>query len=270
MTAFYPVFLDLRGRRAVVIGGGAVAEQKVRGLIAAGAHVTLVSPETVPALSDLARRGAIEIRRRSYRPGDLAGAWLAIAASDDRSVNEAVWAEAERVGVPLNAVDDLEHCSFIAPAIHREGDITVAVSTGGKSPALAVRLRQRIARLVRRAEARLCALLGELRPELATRAPDAGARTALWYAIVDSDVIEFVRRGDMEGARGRIEELLGPHPLSPSPFGRGGTVYLVGAGPGDPRLITAQGLEPLRSAAVGGDGRLGAPALGPPTPASPR
>src|SRR5213082_4297567 len=102
MTAFYPVFLDLRGRRAVVIGGGAVAEQKVRGLIAAGAHVTLVSPETVPALSDLARRGAIEIRRRSYRPGDLAGAWLAIAASDDRSVNEAVWAEAERVGVPLN------------------------------------------------------------------------------------------------------------------------------------------------------------------------
>src|SRR5437763_452657 len=169
MTAFYPVFLDLRGRRAVVIGGGAVAEQKVHGLIAAGAHVTLVSPETTPPLADLARRGAIEIRRRPYRPGDLAGAWLAIAASDDRAVNEAAWAEAERVGVPLNAVDDLEHCSFIAPAIHREGDITVAVSTGGKSPALAVRLRQRIARLVGRAEARLCALLGELRPALAGR-----------------------------------------------------------------------------------------------------
>ena len=268
MSALYPVFLDLRGRRAVVIGGGAVAEQKVHGLIAAGAHVTLVSPETTPPLADLARRGAIEIRRRPYRPGDLAGAWLAIAASDDRAVNEAAWAEAERVGVPLNAVDDLEHCSFIAPAIHREGDITVAVSTGGKSPALAVRLRQRIARLVGRAEARLCALLGELRPELAGRVPDARARTALWYEIVDSDVIEFVRRGDIEGARGRIEELLGPHPLSPSPFGRGGTVYLVGAGPGDPGLITAQGLELLRSAEVVVYDRLVSPALVAAAPAS--
>ena len=268
MSALYPVFLDLRGRRAVVIGGGAVAEQKVHGLIAAGAHVTLVSPETTPPLADLARRGAIEIRRRPYRPGDLAGAWLALAASDDRAVNEAAWAEAERVGVPLNAVDDLEHCSFIAPAIHREGDITVAVSTGGKSPALAVRLRQRIARLVGRAEARLCALLGELRPELAGRVPDARARTALWYEIVDSDVIEFVRRGDIEGARGRIEELLGPHPLSPSPFGRGGTVYLVGAGPGDPGLITAQGLELLRSAEVVVYDRLVSPALVAAAPAS--
>ncbi|PYO28610.1 MAG: uroporphyrinogen-III C-methyltransferase [Gemmatimonadetes bacterium] len=249
MTAFYPVFLDLRGRRAVVIGGGAAAEQKVRGLVAAGAHVTLVSPDVTPALTDLGRRGAIELRRRGYHDGDLAGAWLAIAAVN-RTVNAAVWAEAERLGVPLNAVDDLEHSSFIAPAIHREGDITVAVSTGGKSPALAVRLRQRIARLVGRAEARLCALLGELRPELAARVPDARARTALWYAIVDSDVIDFVRRGDIEGARGRIEELIGPHPLSPSPFGRGGTVSLVGAGPGDPGLITAKGLELLRSADV--------------------
>src|SRR5256714_861968 len=220
MTAFYPVFLDLRGRRAVVIGGGAVAEQKGRGLTAAGAHVTVVSPDLSPGLTDLAARGAIELRRRSYRGGDLAGAWLAIAATDDRAVNEAVWAEAERLGVPLNAVDDLEHCSFIAPAIHREGDITVAVSTGGKSPALAVRLRQRIARLVGRAEARLCELLGELRPELATRVPDAQARTALWYEIVDSDVIDFVRRGDGDRARrGRtVIRLRGGDPFV---FGRG-------------------------------------------------
>ena len=294
MTTFYPVFLDLRGRRAVVIGGGAVAEQKVRGLIAAGAHVTLVSPETVPALSDLARRGAIEIRRRSYRPGDLAGAWLAIAATDDRSVNEAVWAEAERVGVPLNAVDDLEHCSFIAPAIHREGDITVAVSTGGKSPALAVRLRQRIARLVGRVEARLCALLGELRPELATRVPDVRARTALWYEIVDSDVIDHLRRGDVEGARRRIDELVsevGPLESRLKPrlgaaadaalpvYGQGraassladsegGVVYLVGAGPGDPGLITAKGLELLRSAEVVVYDRLVSAALVAAAPAS--
>ena len=264
---FYPVFLNLRGRRAVVIGGGAVAEQKVLGLLGAGAHVTVVSPETTRRLADLAAAGGIELRRRPYRSGDLAGAWLAIAGTDDCGANARVWAEAEREGVLLNAVDDLDHCSFIAPAIHREGDITVAISTSGKSPALAARLRHRVARLVGPAEARLCDLLGALRPEVAARVPDARARTALWYRIVDSDVIEFVRRGDMEGARGRIDELVDqpeiPRLAHPSGWGDGatGVVYLVGAGPGDPGLITARGLEILRSADVLVYDRLVAPAL---------
>jgi len=288
-VTFYPVFLNLRGRRAVVIGGGAVAEQKVLGLLSAGAHVTVVSPETTPRLAELAAAGEIDLRRRPYRSGDLAGARLAIAGTDDRAANAAVWAEAEREGVLLNAVDDLDHCSFIAPAIHREGDITVAVSTSGKSPALAARLRQRVARLVGPAEARLCELLGDLRPELAARVPDTRARTALWYRIVDSDVIEFVRRGDDEGARGRIDELVDevePHESRLKPRlgsarkraqhlplqrqGRAassladeetGVVYLVGAGPGDPGLITAKGLEILRSADVVVYDRLVAPAL---------
>ncbi len=286
---FYPVFLNLRGRRAVVIGGGAVAEQKVLGLLSAGAHVTVVSPETTPRLAELAAAGEIDLRRRPYRSGDLAGARLAIGGTDDRAANAAVWAEAEREGVLLNAVDDLDHCSFIAPAIHREGDITVAVSTSGKSPALAARLRQRVTQLLGPAEARLCALLGELRPELAARVPDSHARTALWYRIVDSDVIEFVRRGDTEGARERIDELadeVDPHESRLKPRlgsarkraqhlplqrqGRAasslaheetGAVYLVGAGPGDPGLITTKGLEILRSADVVVYDRLVAPAL---------
>jgi uroporphyrin-III C-methyltransferase/precorrin-2 dehydrogenase/sirohydrochlorin ferrochelatase len=246
MTAFYPVFLNLRGRHAVVVGGGAVAEQKVRGLLAAGAHVTVVSPETTPGLGDLAARGSVEVRRRPYRTGDLLGVWLAIAATDDRAANATVWAEAEQEGVLLNAVDDVDHCNFIAPAIHREGDITVAVSTAGKSPALAARLRDRIGRLIGRAEARLCELLGELRPELAERVPDTRARTALWYRIVDSDAIGFMQRGDTEGARRRVRELAAVR----SGGGAPGVVYLVGAGPGDPGLITAKGLELLRSADI--------------------
>ena len=273
----------------MVIGGGTVAEQKVLGLLTAGAHVTVVSPETTLRLADLAASAGIDLRRRSYRAGDLAGAWLAIAATDDRTANAAVWAEAERLGVPLNAVDDLDHCSFIAPAIHREGDITVAVSTSGKSPALAARLRQRAARLVGPAEARLCELLGELRPELAARVPDTRARTALWYRIIDSDVIELVRGGDTEGARRRIDELVDevePHESRLKPRlgsahkraqhlplqrqGRAassladeetGVVYLVGAGPGDPGLITAKGLAILRSADVVVYDRLVAPSL---------
>src|SRR5437899_1287016 len=269
LVTFYPVFLNLRGRRAVVIGGGAVAEQKVLGLLSAGAHVTVVSPETTPRLAELAAAGGIDLRRRPYRSGDLAGAWLAIAGTDDRAANARVWAEAEREGVLLNAVDDLDHCSFIAPAIHREGDITVAVSTSGKSPALAARLRQRVARLVEPAEARLCELLGELRPELAARVPDSHARTALWYRIVDSDVIEFVRQRDDEGAHRRIDQLLeealpvhGQCRVAGLPANAAmGTVYLVGAGPGDPGLITAKGLEILRSADVVVYDRLVAPSL---------
>jgi len=248
MTQFYPAFLDLRGRRAVVIGGGAIAEQKVVGLLDAGARVTVISPSVSRRLEDLAAAGTLTIERRPYRPGDLAGAFLAIAATDDRAANRAVWTEAEARGVLLNAVDDLPHCSFIAPAIHRQGDVAVAVSTAGKSPALAVRLRERIGRLVGPEYATLLELLGELRAELALRVPDARIRTRLWYRIVDSDVIEWVRRGDVAGARARIGRLVG---AAEQPETRGaGIVYIVGAGPGDPGLITRRGLERLRAAEV--------------------
>jgi len=250
-TRYYPVFLNLRGRWAVVVGGGAVAEQKVVGLVEAGACVTVVSPEVTWKLEDLAATRAIAIRRRPYRRGDLEGAFLAIAATDDRTANAAVWAEAEERGVPLNAVDDLRHCSFIAPSVHREGDIAVAVSTAGKSPALAVRLRERIGALIGPEHARLLDLLGELRAEIAARVPDARARTRLWYRIVDSDAIESVRRGDVEGVRRRIFELVesaGADGEAEAAAPPRGIVYLVGAGPGDLRLITLRGLEALRAA----------------------
>ena len=249
--SFYPVFLNLRDRRVVVIGGGAVAEQKVVGLLEAGAGVVVVSPELTWKLEDLAATGAITLERRAYREGDLAGAFVAIAATDERGVNARVWAEAETRGIPLNAVDDLPHCSFIAPSVHRVGDIAVAISTGGKSPAFAVRLRERIATLVGIEHAQFVDLLGELRPTVAARVPDARTRTRLWYDIVDSDAVEAVRRGDVAAARRRIEELVAAATGTataqrPTP----GIVYLVGAGPGDPGLLTVRGLSLLRTADV--------------------
>ncbi len=248
--SFYPVFLNLQGRSSVVVGGGAVAEQKVVGLLEAGARVTVVSPDLTWKLEDLAATGAIELRRRAYRRGDLNGAFIAIAATDDRGANADVWAEAEERGILLNAVDDLPHCSFIAPAVHRAGDIAVAVSTGGKSPALAVRLREQIRALIGREHAEFLDLLGELRPTVAARVPDHKVRTRLWYQIVDSDAVEYVRRGDLAGARRRIEELVAnavSGDASEAPAR--GMVYLVGAGPGDPGLVTVRGLDVLRSAA---------------------
>src|SRR3989454_10943418 len=132
MTQFYPAFLDLRGRRAVVIGGGAIAEQKVVGLLDAGARVTVISPGVSRRLEDLEAAGTVTIERRPYRPGDLAGAFLAIAATDDRGANRAGWAEAETRGVLLHAGDDLPHCRFIAPAIHRQGGVAVPPPPAGR------------------------------------------------------------------------------------------------------------------------------------------
>jgi uroporphyrin-III C-methyltransferase/precorrin-2 dehydrogenase/sirohydrochlorin ferrochelatase len=223
----YPAFLDLRKRACVVVGGGAVAEQKVTGLLDAGAQVTVISPALSRRLEDLAAAGTIAIRRRPYRAGDLAGAFLVIAATDARAVNRDVWTEAEARGVLLNAVDDPPHCSFVAPAVHRQGDLTVAVSTAGKSPALAVRLRDRIARMVGPEFATLLDRLGALRADVARRIPDPRARTRFWYRLVDRL---------MPNGRGE--------PAGPT----GGVVYLVGAGPGDPGLITRRGLEILRAA----------------------
>ena len=235
MTHFYPAFLDLRGRRVVVVGGGAIAEQKVAGLLDAGARVSVISPSVSRRLEDLEVGGRITIERRPYRPGDLAGAFLAIAATDDRAANRAVWDEAQARGVLLNAVDDLPHCSFIAPAIHRQGDVAIAVSTAGKSPALAVRLRERIGRLIGPEYATLLELLGELRAELARRVADTRIRTRLWYRIVDSDAIALVRRGDVGGARRRIEQLVqaaagGGNGRVAHATAGAGIVYIVGAG----------------------------------------
>ncbi|MGQ0538937.1 MAG: siroheme synthase CysG [Gemmatimonadaceae bacterium] len=272
-ATYYPVFLDLRQRRAVVIGAGAVAAQKVQGLLEAGAHVTVVSPVISAALESLAASGAIAVERRSYRPGDLARAVIAVAATDNRKVNAAIWREAEIRGTLLNAVDDVDHCHFIAPSVHRQGDIAVAVSSGGKCPALAVRLREKIAPLVTGEHATLADFLGAVRPEVAELSLDAEQRRSLWYAIVDSDVPELVRRKDLVAARRRVRELArlagagmpatngAASRVAPADRGppneahsngrrRRGVVYLVGAGPGDPGLITRRGMMLLRSADV--------------------
>jgi len=204
----YPVFLNLQGRPCVVIGGGQVAEQKVAGLLDAGAAVTVISRTVSPGLAALAAQHRIVLRPRAYRRGDLEGMYLAIAAPDDRTVNRKIWEEAEHRRVLLNAVDDLPHCTFIAPAIHRQGDLTVAIGTAGKSPALAVRLRDRFAAQIGPEYAALLDLLGELRPEVTRRVPDLPARTTLWYRMVDSDALELVRRGNLTGAKDLLMQLL--------------------------------------------------------------
>ncbi len=211
---YYPIYLNLQGRQCVVIGGGQVAEGKVRGLLAAEGCVWVISPTLTPALDQLARQLRLSHVKRTYQPGDLAGAFLAISATDDPAVNEQVWQEASARNVLVNVVDDTPHCNFIAPAILRQGDLAVAISTGGKAPALAVRLREQIERLVGPEHARFLELAGSLRERLAEQRPDFGERRALWYQLVDSDVIDLLRRGEEAAARRRMAEIMGVAPRS--------------------------------------------------------
>ncbi len=204
----YPLFVDLRGRRCVVVGGGPMAEAKVAALLECGADVVVVSPEATQRLQAWAAQGHVRWEARPYRSGDLEGAWLVVCAPDDRRVNARVWEEAQARGVWMNAVDDPPHCSFIAPAVHRQGDLVVAVSTSGKAPALAVRLRDRFASQLGPEYAAFLELAGDLREELARRVPEFHRRRDLWYRIVDSDVLDWLRAGQHHRARERVLELV--------------------------------------------------------------
>ena len=145
MPAYYPVFLNLAGKRCVIIGGGTIAEGKISTLKETGAQVTIISPEATPAIQKMAEKGVVEWTARKYQPGDLKGAFLGIAATDIRQVNQQIFQEAKERGVVLNVVDDPDLCAFITPSIVKRGPVTVAISTGGTSPALARKLRETLA-----------------------------------------------------------------------------------------------------------------------------
>ena len=193
---YYPLSVDLTGRACLVVGGGAIAEGKVQGLLTAGARVTVVSPALIESLTDAARAGRIEHRARAYRDGDLAGITLAFAATGEPTVNAAVAAEGRRRGVWVNAVDDPAHCDVIIPAVVRRGALTVAVSTGGASPALARAVRDELERHLGDDYAALVDVAGEVRRAL--RAGHRRVDARAWHeALTDPRF----RRLVMEGRR---------------------------------------------------------------------
>jgi siroheme synthase-like protein len=215
-ATYYPVFLDLRGRSCFVIGGCGLAEEKVRGLLASGARVTVISPELTPVLSGLAVEGRIDSIARRYRRGDLRTAFLVVTVGQPPGVVQSIWEETRGRNVLVNSLDDVPHCDFIAPSVVRRGDLAVAISTGGRAPALAVRLRQRLERDLGPEHARFLEIAGTLRVPLVRRWPDFETRKALWYRLVDSDVIHLLRRGEETKALSRIREILD---VAPEPAG---------------------------------------------------
>lgn len=206
--SYYPMFVDLRGKTAVVVGGGEVSVRKIEALLAAGAAVRVVAPEIHPDIEDLERRGVLQIDRRPYRTGDLDGAFLAIAATSSPEVNRSVSEEASRSNTLLNVVDAPDLSGFIVPSVIRRGDLTVAISTGGLSPALARRLREKLEETLVPEYGAFLRLLGGMRPRVRRELPAFRQREAFWTEVVSSEVFELYKREGEGAARGRIDEIM--------------------------------------------------------------
>ena len=209
MNTYYPVYIQLRDQPCVVVGGGKIAEGKVDGLLAAHAQVTVIAPDLTTQLQNLAEQRQITYLARTYRPGDLSGAFMVICATDRAEINHQVWQEATANRQLVNVVDDTPRCNFIAPSILRKGDLTIAISTGGKAPALAVRLKERLQQELGPEYERFLELAGELRAPLAQHVPDFETRKALWYELVDSEILEVLAHGEEEEAREIISKIVG-------------------------------------------------------------
>jgi siroheme synthase-like protein len=204
---YYPVFLEMKDRPCVVVGGGGVAERKVEGLLAAGARVTVVSPELTAALAALKEEGRLQHVARPYREGDLEGYEVAVVATDDGSVNADVAREGRQRSVWVNAVDDPPNCDFILPSVVRRGDVVIAVSTGGASPALARRLREELEAFLEEESASLAGLLQDVRQEL--RARGAVVDTETWQRAIDGRLRALLAQGRESEARAYLLTSLG-------------------------------------------------------------
>jgi siroheme synthase-like protein len=196
--SYYPISLDLSNRPCLVVGAGAVATRKVRGLLDSGARVTVIAPDISEEMRSLASR-LEALEPRTFQPDDVAGFRLVVTATGDPAVDGAVAAEADAAGVWVNSADDPAHCSFILPAVHRDGAVTIAVSTGGLSPALAAWLRSRLAASCGGGLDTLARLLYETRQQL--HAEGRRSDTVDWAALLDGELPSLVHAGDLDKAR---------------------------------------------------------------------
>jgi len=243
-SPLFPVFLDLAGRRVLLVGGGVVARRKAEALLEAGADVVVGAPELVPELARAVAEGRLAHRPGPFHPGWLDGAWLVIAATDDPEVNATVAREAEARRVWVNVVDDAPRCAFQVPARVERGPLQVAISSRGEAPMLARWLRERLETELDPALGQLAEWLGAKREALRTRFPETARRRQVIETLIRGPAADALRNGDVAGAEAAFESALGQ---DVTPRGR---VILVGAGPGDPGLLTLRGLRALNQADV--------------------
>jgi precorrin-2 dehydrogenase / sirohydrochlorin ferrochelatase len=205
-TPFYIACLKLTGRRTVVVGGGDIGLEKVEGLLASEGDVTLIAPDAIEPLQELAREGSIKWIQREYQPGDLEKTFMVIAATNDTDVNIKVYEDAEERAMLVNVVDVPPLCNFILPAIVRTGPLAIAISTAGASPALAKRIKSEIAAEYGEPYARLAELLNEARGWAKGTLPTYQDRKVFFESIVngDPDPIDLLKQGDEQSVRDLI------------------------------------------------------------------
>ena len=243
---YLPIFLALRGEPCLLVGGAPAAEPKARLLLRAGARLVVVATTLEPGLRELTGESGVTWRRRAFRDDDLDGMRLVIVAARDDALARAVADAARRRGIPVNTVDRKALCSFILPSILDRSPLVAAVSTGGAAPILARILRTRLETLIPARFGRLARFLGEIRPAVLRQIADPTLRRRFFEGIVDGPIGEQVLAGREEDARGALESALAEDRRA----GADGEVYLVGAGPGDPDLLTFRALRLMQKADV--------------------
>jgi precorrin-2 dehydrogenase/sirohydrochlorin ferrochelatase len=214
---YYPAILDIAGRRALVVGAGNVGEGKITGLVNAGAVVKVVSLTATPQVERWADEGRIELELRRYESSDLDGRFLVIAATEDNDINVRVFEDAEQRQMLCNVVDVTHLCNFILPSIVRRGDLAIAVSTSGASPALARRIRISLGECYGDEYAVALELLGSLREELKALYPKPEERKVIFERIVYSELMDLVRAGDAEAIESWVQRCIDEGPGYASP-----------------------------------------------------
>lgn len=206
---FYPAYLDIKGRECVVVGGGRVALRKVRGLLECNALVTVVSPILHEGLAALHAQGEIAWRDKKYTEDDIAGAFLVIAATNDQTAQEKVFHDAQQLNTLLNVADVPEKCNFILPARVQRGSLSISVSTGGKSPALAKMLRKKLEQEFDEKYAELNDIMGIIRPEVIKSNLPQKENERIFNAILESDVLKYIVDRNYQAVIGVVNQCVG-------------------------------------------------------------
>ena len=243
---YLPIFLAIKDEPCLLVGGSQAAEPKARLLLRAGARLVVVATALTPGLRDLVGEPGVMWRRRAFREDDLDGMRLVIIAADDEALARTVAGAARQRGIPVNAVDRRSLCSFILPSILDRSPLVVAVSTSGAAPILARILRAHLETIFPAELGRLARFIGEIRPAVLRRITDPALRRRFFEGIVDGPIGEQVLAGREDDARGALESAL----AECQGAGTAGEVYLVGAGPGDPDLLTFRALRLMQKADV--------------------
>ncbi|MBM0492768.1 uroporphyrinogen-III C-methyltransferase [Aeromonas jandaei] len=242
---YLPIFCRLDNKPVLLVGGGEVAERKARLLLDAGAQLTVVAPELDPELAELAANGSIEWLAGEFVPEQLTGKWLVVAATDRREVNALVYQSANRARIFANVVDDPKRSSFIMPSIIDRSPLMVAISSGGKAPVLARLLREKLEALLPQHLGAVATFAGSLRERVKARFASMGERRRFWERLLGADRLgQALARGDSASANQLADSLFADESHSR------GEVVLVGAGPGDPGLLTLHALRQMQQADV--------------------